>query len=169
MKILALFVGLALVGGGAWYVLQKQDASEAPSQSQEAGSDAPSNESGKFRGSLQQLMARSGSWRCDVSMTTEGVTSTGTTYVANGNVRADFVSNIPQVGSIESHMIMKDNTAYTWTSMAPQGFKFPISGQENQPEVSAEVAAQINQAYDYDCRAWPTDESKFALPSGITF
>lgn len=128
-----------------------------------------SSETQNFKGSMQELMARGGSWKCDVSVTTEGITSTGTTYVAGDMVRADFVSTMPQVGNIETHMLMRDNTAYTWSSMMNRGFKFPISGAEGQPEVSAEMAAQVNQDYDYRCAAWPTDENKFALPTGITF
>jgi len=169
MKILYALIGLAVVGIGAWFVMNPRPAADTPTVEQEQARDLPSNETQAFKGSMQQLMARGGSWRCDVSLTTEGVTTSGTTYVAGGMVRADFVSNVPQIGNVESHMIMRDNTAYTWTSMMNQGFKFPIESAEGQPEVSAEVAAQVNQQYDYRCTAWPTDESKFALPSGITF
>lgn len=168
MKILYALIALAVVGGGAWFVMNREEATGAPSSAQES-SEMVSTETQNFKGSMQELMARGGSWKCDVSVTTEGITSTGTTYVAQGRVRADFVSEIPQVGKMESHMLMRDNTAYTWTSMMNQGFKFPIKGNEVEPEVSAEVAAQINQDYDYRCTAWPTDESVFALPSGITF
>jgi hypothetical protein len=172
MKWLYGIIGLIVVGGGIWYAMNMNgDANDATIQTAEQANtqDAPSNESQQFRGSLKDLMARSGSWRCDISVTTEGVTASGTTYVAQGKVRADFVSEVPQFGSVASPMIMRDNTAYTWTDMMNQGFKFPIQGAEVEPEVSAEVAAQMNQAYDYSCAAWPTDESKFALPSDITF
>lgn len=168
MKILYALIALVIVGGGAWFVMNREAATEAPSSMQES-SEMVSTETQNFKGSMQELMARGGSWKCDVSVTAQGISSTGTTYVAQGMVRADFVSTMPQVGEVETHMIMKGNTAYTWTSMMKQGFKFPISGAEADPEVSAEVSAQLNQDYDYRCTAWPTDESTFALPSGITF
>lgn len=182
MKALYWIIGAVVVVGGAWVVMgmptnlglggwgdgdaskNTQGDTSGPTQT-----TAPSNETQQFKGSMQSLMVRGGSWRCDVSVMTEGITTSGTTYVAKGMVRSDFVSNVPQVGNVESHMIMRDNTAYTWSSMTKQGFKFPIQGGEAQPEVSAEVAAQVNQEYDYKCTAWPTDESKFVLPSGITF
>lgn len=171
MKILYAFIGLVVVAGGAWFVLNLQSPEETPSMAQESPetSDMPSNEAQDFKGSMQELMARGGSWRCDVTATIQGITSSGTTYVADGMVRADFTSSVPQIGNIESHMIMRGNTAYTWSSMMNQGFKFPIRGGEVEPEVSAEMAAQVNQEYDYRCVAWPTDESVFALPTDITF
>jgi hypothetical protein len=168
MKIVYALIGLLILGGGAWFVMNQQPVSETPSAAEET-SEAPSTETQAFKGSMQELVARGGSWRCDVSITAEGISSTGTTYVADGKVRADFVSTMPQVGQVETHMLMLGNTAYTWTSMMKTGFKFPIRGAEADPEVSAEVSAQLNQDYDYRCVAWPTDESKFALPSGITF
>lgn len=173
MKILYALVGLAVLGGGAWFFLQMQGAAvpETPQNtvSQNPQANTPSDEAQNFSGSMQELMARGGSWTCDVSSTAGGIASSGTTYVANGMVRSDFTSNIPQVGNIESHMIVRDGLAYTWTSMMNQGFKFPISEGEGEAEVSAEVAAQVNQDYDFSCRPWAVDVSTFALPSGIEF
>ncbi len=173
MKILYAVIGLAVLGGGAWYATQMQggavpEASQ-DSPSQNTQTNTPTNESQNFSGSMQELMARGGSWTCDVTSTAGGITSSGTTYVANGMVRSDFSSNIPQVGNIQSYMIVRDGLAYSWTSMMNQGFKFPIAQSEGEAEVSAEVAAQINQDYDFSCRPWSVDASKFALPSGITF
>ena len=171
MKILYALIALVVVGGGAWYLTQ--GTVEAPTQESDRAqtNTAPANPNDQqtFSGSLQELMARGGSWTCDVSSTAGGVTSSGTTYVANGMVRSDFSSDIPQVGNIESHMIVRDGLAYTWTSMMNQGFKFPIAEAEGEAEVSAEVAAQVNQNYDFSCRAWSADASKFALPADVTF
>lgn len=173
MKILYGIIGLIVVLGGAWYVASMPKTptqTETPDANTEnMNSDVPSTETAQFKGSMQGLLARGGSWQCDVSSTVDGIISTGTTYVAGGMMRADFTSNIPQVGEMETHMIMRENTAYTWTSMMNMGLKFPISEAEGEAEVSAEVAAQVNQEYDYSCKAWPTDESKFALPEGIAF
>lgn len=175
MNIFYALIGLLIIGGGGWYVMQMQNApvsettQEGVAMENMQASETPSNETQNFSGSMQELMARGGSWTCDVTSTAGGITSSGTTYAANGMVRSDFTSNIPQVGNIESHMIVRDGLAYTWTSMMNQGFKFPISKGEGEAEVSAEVAAQVNQDYDFSCRAWSADASKFALPAGIVF
>lgn len=169
MKILYALIALVVVGGGAWYAMQ--GTVEAPTQETERAqvNEAPVSDIQNFSGSMQELMARGGSWTCDVASTAGGVTSSGSTYVANGMVRSDFSSNIPQVGNVESHLIVRDGLAYTWTSMMSQGFKFPVSQAEGEAEVSAEVAAQMNQDYDFSCEPWVTDESVFALPNRITF
>ncbi len=171
MKILYTLIALIVVGGGAWYLMR--GTVEAPTQDSDRAQTnevpAAASDEQNFSGSMQELMARGGSWTCDVSSTAGGVTSSGTTYVANGMVRSDFTSEIPQVGNIESHMIVRDGLAYTWTSMMNQGFKFPISQAEGEAEVSAEVAAQVSQDYDFSCSPWAVDVSRFALPSGITF
>jgi hypothetical protein len=176
MKIVYAFVGVLILGGGVWYVLTS-DTQTTPGadQNQEVSQKAdvretPSGEPGQFRGSLQQLVARAGSWQCTIDVTTQGVPTKGTTYIADGKVRADFVSAVPGYTDIESHMIMRDNTVYTWSSLMAQGMKFPIQdGQLQGERKSTEVTPQFDQAYDYSCAAWQTDESKFALPSGITF
>lgn len=183
MKILYTFLGTVVVVGVAWVLIGMptslglggwgeadpakntqgiETADDTPMQPVEPGAS-------DFTGSMQELIARGGSWTCSVSSTAGGVASNGTTYAANGMVRSDFTSEIPQVGSIESHMIVRDGLAYTWTSMMNQGFKFPISEGDGEAEVSAEVAAPVHQDYDFSCSPWVADASRFALPAGITF
>lgn len=174
MKILYACIGLVIVAAAVWYALGRSEETvpetvDSPATSQEASSDLVSDEKQQFKGSLKELMARGGSWKCDVSATASGITTSGTTYIAMDMVRGDFTATVPQIGNVETHMIMREKTAYTWTSMSNKGFKFPYSEGEGQPEVSAEVGAAVNQDYDFSCSAWPTDESKFALPTGITF
>lgn len=174
MKILYGIIALVVVSGGAWYVMNLPETAsptETPdSNSPRMNSDAPSNESMQFKGSLQALAARGGSWQCDVSVTTEGVTTKGTTYVTGEMVRADYVTDVPQYGDIESHMIMREATVYTWSNLMSRGMKFPITdGKMSGERSTTEVTPQFDGEYDYSCKAWPTDESKFALPQGITF
>lgn len=172
MKILYGIIGLILVAGGVWYAtsMTPTETETVDANTENMNSDAPSTEAMNFKGSLQGLVARGGSWQCEVSVTTEGVTTKGTSYIASGMVRTDFVSTVPQYGEIESHMIMRDSTVYTWSNLMPQGMKFPIvDGTMGGARSSTEVTPQFDGEYDYTCKAWPTDESKFALPTDITF
>jgi hypothetical protein len=185
MKALYWIAGIAVVAGAAWVVLgmpkntglggwgeadPSKNTQEAAGGEPTQPTDAPAGETQQFKGSLQELVGRSGSWQCTVSVTAQDITTTGTTYVAGGKVRADYVSPVPGYGNVESHMIMRDTTVYTWTSLMSQGMKFPIQDGKMQGErKSTEVTPQFDQAYDYSCAAWTADESKFALPAGITF
>lgn len=170
MKWAYIAAGLVVVAGGAWLAmggLTNDVENEMPNNTEQSGETSDTQQ---FSGSMQDLLSRSGSWQCDVSVNAGGVVSNGTTYVSGGKMRADFTSNIPQVGSVETHMIMRDNTAYTWSSMMNRGFKFPIqNGQVSASGADAQAAAAFNQNYNYDCDVWARDESKFALPSNITF
>jgi hypothetical protein len=181
MKALYWIVGVVVVAGGAWAVMGMPGLDRSGGGNTDTSPDTQDvsnaseatdvqDEPGEFKGSLQDLVARSGSWQCEVSVTTQGVTTKGTTYASGGKVRADFVSSVPGYGDITSHMIMRDATVYTWSSMMSTGMKFPIQdGKMQGDRKSTEVTPQFDQMYDYSCAAWTTDESKFALPSGITF
>lgn len=181
MKALYWIIGAVVVAGGAWVVLGmptslglggwgETDPNTRTQGEEMQASDTPSVENQDFTGSLQELIARGGSWKCDVSVTVENITTTGTNYVGGGKVRADFTSVVPQYGTITSHMIMRDNTVYSWSDLSPQGLKFAVeNGEVQDTRTSTEATPQFDQAYDYTCSAWPTDESKFTLPTGITF
>lgn len=181
MKALYWIIGVVVVAGGAWVALgmptnlglggwTETDSGSNTQNGTTTGSDAPSTENQDFKGSLQELITRGGSWKCDVSVTVENITTTGTNYVGGGKVRADFTSVVPEFGNITSHMIMRENTVYSWSDLSPKGLKFAVeNGEVQDPRTSTEATPQFDQAYNYTCSAWPTDESKFELPSGITF
>ncbi len=65
MKIVFTLLGLILLGSGAWYVSNGGGNSDTAHDGQEmtehTASDLPSNEKQQFKGSMQELMARSGS------------------------------------------------------------------------------------------------------------
>lgn len=176
MKILVAVVGLVAVGGVAWYFAGGRADDVAPLNVEEYVQDVGPNASeaaeseGTFSGSMKDLLGRAGAWRCEVSVDSDGVVSTGTTYVSGGKMRADFTSNIPQVGNVASHMITRENTVYTWTSMMNRGFKFPVeNGEVEASGQNSQQANMYNKNYDYDCKMWAADEGVFSLPSGVTF
>ncbi|OGG58491.1 hypothetical protein A2765_02040 [Candidatus Kaiserbacteria bacterium RIFCSPHIGHO2_01_FULL_56_24] len=170
MKILYALVGLVVISVGAWLVLgQKGGAVETISPGVEA-SDLSSSGTMEFNGSLQQLMARSGSWQCEYAADVGGTSVKGTTYISGGKIRSDILTTIPQLGrNVDMHMILLGNTAYTWNSMSPQGMKITMNNGQANAGAGEQAWAQFNQQYGYMCKSWATDESKFTLPSGITF
>lgn len=172
MKWMLVVVGVAVIGASAYLFMSRSDSAvtNQEPQTEEVQTVESTSSTGKFNGSVNELLARGGSWKCTVAFTAEGMESTGTTYVSNGMMRADFSSTMPQVGNVETHLIVRDNTAYTWTSMMNQGFKFPIqNGEVVAPSGGAQAASSFNQDYDFNCEAWSADSSKFALPGNITF
>lgn len=159
--LLLAILGVAVVGVGGWILFTTTPSEEGQNQEQEE------NVVTDQRGSMEQLVARGGSWECSVSSETENSTSSGVVYVANGMIRGDFTSVVPQLGTVESHMIVRDEYVHTWSSAMSQGVKLPVA-----MDASAEVSAGENpyQAeYDYSCKPWSGDNSRFVLPSNVTF
>lgn len=169
MKIAIAVVGVCMLCVGAWVILGSR---VLVSSGTIETATLPGNsvaEKFVFTGSLRELRAREGAWECAVSSNASGVTTGGNTYIADGKVRGDFSSIVPQVGSVTSHIIIRDGRAYTWTNMTNQGLMFPVGVAEGEAEVSAAVSAPLTNNYQFECKAWIPTESLFALPGGITF
>lgn len=117
-----------------------------------------------FSGSLAELAQRGGAWRCTFTHETETVTSRGTVYVYGENIRGDFESDTQGI-TVDSHMITSDGFIYTWSPIAPTGYKVPYSLETGTGNGSSE----FRQPYDFRCDPWAVDESQFIIPSDTTF
>lgn len=166
MNFVYVLVAVVVAASVAWFVVGQGMFETNTDNTTDA---TQTNEPTTFTGSAQDLLARNGSWQCDFSTTVNTVTVEGTTYIANGQMRSDTVTRIPNSGTLEGHMIFKDNTAYTWNNMTPQGIKMTMQGVGTQGGVGADAWANFNQAYGYNCKPWAVDNSKFTLPAGVTF
>lgn len=133
-----------------------------------AGNTSETSEENSFSGSLIELSSRGGNYVCTFTHSSEVAESTGTVYISGTNLRGDFSSQVQNM-RIESHMIRKDGFLYTWSPMAPTGFKIPETMAEGNGDAEMQAKySDINQAYSYDCQAWTPEESRFALPA-MTF
>ncbi len=114
--------------------------------------------------SLKELLASQNPQQCAFVQSTEGAAATGKVFVSNGKMRGDFTSLVNNQG-VESHMIVRDNTAYVWSSLANQGFKMSTENMMNGTTTSVDM----NQRFDYTCSGWTEDSTAFTLPTTITF
>jgi hypothetical protein len=165
--ILKAIIALAVVagiGGGAWYWSEQKAPAGTASEMQEGASvSTEANASGTA--TFGELAARGGSSECQVRATHEAVTSSGTVYVANGKVRADFTAKAAGM-SITGHVIQADGYAYSWSDLMPQGVKVRV---DEAPAAAASQGLDSSTKVEYSCVEWMTDESKFAVPSSVTF
>ena len=117
--------------------------------------------------SLKDLLAQGGSQKCAFSSVTDSFESSGTVYVADGQMRGDFTS-VTGGQPVMSHMVVTDNTSYVWTDNYQQGmmmsFDAMTAGQE-----SGQSAVDPNALADYSCEPWEADAGIFVLPDGIYF
>lgn len=131
----------------------------------DASKDTPIHASG----SMTDIIAKGGSWKCEVSHKNASDDTAGVVYIADGKMRGDFESTIPQTGKIETHMISDASYAYTWTSLMKTGMKIKVTPQAATSSASVEKQDMYHQQYDYQCSSWKPDATFFNLPTDIAF
>ena len=156
-KVIGAIVAVVVLAGAGWYFTSGKSGS--------LGSMMNSNEP-QQQMSMKELIAMNISQKCDFS---EPQSKTaGTIYIADGKVRGDFTSET-EAGSMGGHMISDGTSVNTWMDGMSQGFKasFEASGTSGQGDT--QQGLDPSRKTDYKCEKWSKDESKFQLPSGITF
>lgn len=166
MKILLGIGALVVVLAGGWFLVSSSPGSLETSETQ-----GEPQESSAFTGTLADLASRGGSYRCSVSQESDVASTAGTVLVDGGRVRGDFTSTVVAAGglSVETHIIIRDDYTYTWTPIAPTGFRARVAqgGSAGDASLSGQYA-DFSQAYSYECDPWSVDESAFELPP-LTF
>lgn len=179
-KILIGVVVVALIGAGAWFVLN-QPSDETPGVESERVTQENSDadmmaemENAGF-GSLASLFGRGENIRCDFTSTFEGEEASGTFYTNGENFRVDSEYSTAD-GVMTSSMINDGEYMYTW-GQSPEGamaVKMPILEAQGEGSVDYEsddneASFDIDQQVDYDCARWSVDASVFVPPSDVTF
>lgn len=136
----------------------------------EENSDKTIAKSFNEKTTLEKLIEKGGDYQCEFSQKTEISDSTGVVYISDKNIRGDFSSSVSveglgDLGSIDTHMISDGESIYTWSSFSEEGTKSAIvkDGQKDTENVP------LDKELDYRCVSWKSDESKFSIPTNITF
>lgn len=165
--IVGLIAAIVVVGGAIWY-FSSGSGNQAPIEGSVEG--AMENEGS---GMLASLIARAGSWKCEVTSEIEAAPSQGTVYVSGGKMRGDFSSQPEALGgaSVVSHMINTGEFIYTWSDAYPQGMKMavPPEGSNVSSDPAASGGVDYQSQVHYSCSPWAADESMFAPPAGVSF
>jgi len=117
--------------------------------------------------SLSALMAKGKPLQCDIVQ--DSVKSKF--YIANKKIRTNFTTTTNGTQNI-GHMIMKDNTSYTWMDGEAKGFKVSIDAaaqQQAQTQPQANQKVDLNSKVDYTCASWTNDDTYFNLPPNVEF
>lgn len=177
LLIIAIIAILA-IGGGAYIVAKKNREAGTPQANENAQENANvnanlgvnANVNAKSNTSLRSLLALGKNTMCTFSSTNSNVTSSGIVYLgADGDMRGDFESKSGTQTAVASHMIVKSGVTYAWTGT--QGVKMDTTGIDvnASAEMQAKKYADLDAQGDYNCSAWSRDNSKFTLPTGVTF
>lgn len=150
---------LVAAGAGWWMYTTGMPA-------QNGGAAVVTSEPTTERTSLTQLLGSTGSQKCTFESSTNNSSSSGAVYVAGGQLRGDFISTTNGI-AVESHLIIKDDTSYVWSSALPQGIQIPLASMSVGSGVEGSV--DPNAELDYSCNTWSADASVFTLPTGVEF
>ena len=124
-----------------------------------------------FKGSMNDLITRGGSYKCTFDQTNDISHTTGIVFISDKHIRGDFDTRVKVLSvdtSIGSHMISDGDFIYTWSGEMPTGFKLPVDIKTSAATPNSQ-SFDYNQKLDYNCTSWTIDPDKFILPSGIEF
>ncbi|HUQ84906.1 MAG TPA: hypothetical protein VM077_01155 [Candidatus Limnocylindrales bacterium] len=133
--------------------------------------------SGDTTSTFPDIIGRGQDLECDWKLPTAGPENpfgTGKLYTTGSKGRSEIKGTTNGI-AIEADAIYKDDSAYTWITVAgtTTGFKFSKSELESMnTEMTVEQkqqAEQIRNKMIFQCKPWTPDESKFALPTGVEF
>lgn len=128
--------------------------------------EAKENDETTLKGSILDLLKLNKALKCTFTMSD----TSGTTYISDKKIRGDFTIKDSDGKTIESHMISDGTYAYSWTNIAPQGIKIKMPDAQTAEQQKTDTNYQeLMKNYDYKCRNWIVDSSKFDVPTDITF
>lgn len=157
LLVIGIIIAIAAIGGAL--VMSNRSNSSNPT----ASSETTSNSS--FPKSLKELLALNQSQECNFS---DENGNSGVVYLSAGKMRGDFVSSTGQ-GSLNSHMIVSDNTSYVWMDGQNTGFKISFDPNEIEIPEGTQSTVSLDQKFDFSCKDWSANTSVFAMPTSINF
>lgn len=179
LTVILLCVAFLAAGCGNGNEAAKNKPSGQGQDKQSSGQAAPNNQANNqeqsIKGTLMELMQRGRALECSFSHQFEEGEMEGVVYAKGDQVRQD--AEVKQNNQeMETHMIMRGDDVYTWSSAQPgQGMKMNTkqvreqSQKQNSGESQAGAPSNIDTEIEYDCSAWSGDGSKFELPNDVDF
>lgn len=176
--IIAGVLLLLFVAGGGIFLSLKKTNSQSKSSNEQGSQQAQSNSQptdAASKGSLLSLLTSGKTQVCTYNADNNSVVINGTIYVADKKMRSDFTSTVNST-TTNAHIIVDTDYSYFWSDNSTLGIKNAIPKATPTPSETSDAAMQdnstntnLNEEITYNCSNWTADDSKFTLPSNITF
>lgn len=167
-KTIGIALAVLVVVGGGLYMYKGNNTAPAVDSGDLAGGTQLAGKKMAF----SELIKQGGSYQCTVKQYVNDTESTGTVFLHKDHIRGEFTTAV-QGMNIDTTMIVKDGYTYTWTSAMPnKGFKakaVEVVGGDAVVGTSGTYSFDATQIGDYDCQDWNADDSKFVIPTNVTF
>lgn len=164
-----VILGVLVIGG--YFIFKAKSAQDDGQIVNTETSEGQKTETSGKKMAFSEFVKQGGSYKCEVKQNVSDMENNGTVYVSGSNVRGEF-STIAEGRTMETSFISKDGWMYNWSSALPNmGFKAKIvtSAPPTSTDTSGNYSWNANQIGDYNCEAWASDQSKFTVPTNITF
>ena len=156
LTVVAL-VAITLLGFGIYSNVSQRSAT--PSPTAESNSDLQTDVQAQ---SLADFIDSANNQQCTFT-DTEAETS-GTIYVANGQLRGDFTSSA-EGESVVAHVISNNQEVYLWMDGVDEAYQ---TSMDSISELSGELPLgdliSPDDDVDYECSPWAVDPAVFELP-----
>lgn len=167
LKVVAIVLGVAILGLGAYFVIQNNQQ-ELSTQQTVSNAESLDGEA-----TFRELLALGDNIRCNVSYEPEEYNGVfdGTVFIAGERMRADFVMNSPE-GTMETSVINTGDRVYTWGSTPMGRMAIMFDAPEDTPESDSDDTDEpfdMDENVTYRCGTWTVDASVFAPPADIEF
>lgn len=171
---LGIVAAVVVIGGGAYFYMSSNSAAPSgDSMQNETGGEMTKEEAGEFKGSVHDLMARGGDWKCDIGSqanTGAGVSfSSGTVYVSGKKLKGDFSISVPSLGNVSAYMVSDGEYIYSWSSVMMQGFKAKVTAEGTGGGETSGYGFNPDVSYSYNCEPATVDASMFTPPANVEF
>jgi hypothetical protein len=142
---------------------QKKDTGSSPTSSVKSSSTVkPTTTSAKIVGTtpISYLFDLRQPLICSVKTTGTSVQRSGTMYVADGQMRADFIN---------TSMIDDGTYLYVWANGATKGLKLLAASGASGSAIASNGGFDLVTPLSFACNPWTKDASVFVPPAPVSF
>lgn len=165
--IIAIIVVALLVAGGAALAL----LNSKPTSSTKTASNAstPNATTTTESASIDDLLSRNASLECTYNVVDGESTNTGVAYFSGAKDMYGEFTNKTSTSQTTAHVIRQGDTQYVWLAGSTDGYKANVAAYDPQKQAQMSQQFDPSKKYQFQCKNWTKDSSKFVPPTNVTF
>lgn len=170
--LLVSFGYFTIFGGPENTITPASETGDAIPEQLATDTDPNAREDFAGAGTLASLLERGDSIECQITYIPSPLEAEiiGTFFVADGKVRADFLTPSPDLsGQVLSSLIYDTQTMYVWSEINGEQYGFSMVSDAFINE-DANTPVPADTEVQYNCLTWPrVDNTIFEVPGSVLF
>lgn len=167
-KIIVVVVAGLVIGAsavGAYIVLNKDNSNKESKNTSVSNLSRTTQE----EVSINDLLTRNASLECTYDVVDGDSTNTGVAYFSGAKDMYGEFTNKTKDKSSTAFVIRRGDTQYVWQKDSSEGYKADVSAYDKEKQQQMSQSLDPNQKYQFSCKNWKKDSSKFEVPTDIKF